>query len=99
MVLIGAMCFAACQSLAAIAFEEEYELRRIESQAFAGTAITSVMLPETIQSLSADAFPWTCEIVIQNHDGAHAFAEWDAARRAVPVGSFDKSFEWLTCDV
>jgi hypothetical protein len=66
-VLIGAMCFAAYQSLTAIAFEAELQLKRVESQAFAGTAIPSMVLPETIQSLLADAFEWTCTITIQKN--------------------------------
>jgi hypothetical protein len=60
--IIGSMCFHRHGSILSISFESNSRLKRIESKAFAGTGIHSIMLPSQVSLITGDAFPGGCSV-------------------------------------
>jgi hypothetical protein len=77
--IIGPGCFSSCELLSSISFESNSQLKRIESQAFAGTRIGMVLLPAEVAFIAGDAFPADCAVSLAD-DSCPEFREWISLR-------------------
>jgi hypothetical protein len=54
--ILGSSCFSYCESLSSISFESNSQLIRIESFAFSGSSLESIVIPSTVQILGSSCF-------------------------------------------
>jgi uncharacterized protein YuzB (UPF0349 family) len=58
--ILGLSCFSYCTSLSSISFESNSGLIRIESFAFSGSSLESIVIPSTVQIFGSSCF-YSCE--------------------------------------
>jgi hypothetical protein len=54
--ILGSKCFSYCKSLSSITFESNSHLTRIESEAFYGSSLESIVIPRNVRFIDATAF-------------------------------------------
>jgi hypothetical protein len=54
--ICGSNCFSSCKSLSSITFESNSHLTRIESCAFYGSLLQSILIPNNVQILGSNCF-------------------------------------------
>jgi hypothetical protein len=54
--ILGSKCFYCCKSLSSITFESNSRLTRIESEAFYGSSLQSILIPKNVEILGSKCF-------------------------------------------
>jgi hypothetical protein len=54
--ILGSKCFSDCRSLSSIAFESNSRLTRIESNAFRGSSLQSILIPRNVEFIDVSTF-------------------------------------------
>jgi hypothetical protein len=54
--ILGSHCFSECKSLSSITFESNSRLTRIESKAFYGSSLQSILIPKNVEILGSSCF-------------------------------------------
>jgi hypothetical protein len=54
--MLGSYCFSNCNSLSSITFELNSHLTRIESEAFSGSSLQSILIPSNVEILGSKCF-------------------------------------------
>jgi hypothetical protein len=75
--ILAPFCFASCKQLSVVVFPSDSALRRIESCAFFQTNVSSIILPDCISFIAADAFPSTTNVSLAVPSSE--FDEWKSS--------------------
>jgi hypothetical protein len=80
--ILGSDCFSSCHSLSSIRFESNSHLTRIESDAFHGSSLHSILIPATILFIASDAFDVALQIQLVDLDSCPEFDRWLPLKRS-----------------
>jgi hypothetical protein len=80
--ILGSGCFSNCELLSSITFESNSHLTRIESEAFDGSSLQSILIPSTILFIASDAVHMASEIRLIDGDSCPEFDRWLQLKRS-----------------